>query len=247
MLINETFKNLIPPLSQEEFNQLEANILKDGCMHPLVLWNDTLIDGHNRYAICTKHNIAFTTVSMDFADESTAKLWMLNLQLGRRNLSSFVKAELALQMKPLIAAEAKKNQGTRKDITGENVKSVKTDKQLAKLSDMSHDTIRRVEFILKNANDTQIAKLRSGSVSINKIFNEITNRSNKDKWLAKARLDFKPSAKQPCVVCDKYAIVAEAHHLYPLARLLYQDYFYSLTYVVQTIKLITVHYLGETK
>lgn len=50
--IDPEFQSLIPPLSPDEYKQLEANIIEDGCMDPLVYWNGTLIDGHNRYRIC---------------------------------------------------------------------------------------------------------------------------------------------------------------------------------------------------
>ena len=87
MKINPTFRALIPPLAPEELAQLEANIIKDGCRDPLVVWNDTLIDGHNRYDICTRHGIKFETVEMEFADEDAAMDWMDANQLGRRNLT----------------------------------------------------------------------------------------------------------------------------------------------------------------
>jgi len=32
----------------------EANILKNGCYDPIKIWNGTIVDGHNRYEICTK-------------------------------------------------------------------------------------------------------------------------------------------------------------------------------------------------
>ena len=85
MIINKDFKNLIPALSEEEKQQLESNIIADGCRDPLVVWGDTLIDGHNRFEICTRLGIEFKTISKDFDSEIDAKIWMLNLQRGRRN------------------------------------------------------------------------------------------------------------------------------------------------------------------
>jgi DNA modification methylase len=85
--IDPEFQSLIPPLAPEERQQLEANILTDGCRDPLVIWNGVLIDGHNRYEICTKHGIGFETVEKEFADRDAAMDWMDANQLGRRNLS----------------------------------------------------------------------------------------------------------------------------------------------------------------
>jgi phage N-6-adenine-methyltransferase len=85
--IDPDFKAQLPPLAGDEFAQLEANILADGCRDPLVLWGNTIVDGHNRYAICRKHGLAFTTVQMEFADREAAADWIDANAIGKRNLS----------------------------------------------------------------------------------------------------------------------------------------------------------------
>ena len=85
--VDPEFKSNIPPLSDEEFAQLEKNILADGCRDPLVLWGQLLLDGHNRYAICTKHGLPFNTVQKEFASRDEALDWTDANQLGRRNLT----------------------------------------------------------------------------------------------------------------------------------------------------------------
>lgn len=85
--VDPEFKSNIPPLSDEEYAQLEKNILADGCRDPLVLWGQLLVDGHNRYAICTKHGLPFDTVQKEFASRDEAMDWMDANQLGRRNLT----------------------------------------------------------------------------------------------------------------------------------------------------------------
>jgi len=107
--INPAFKNLIPPLAQDEFEQLEKNILAEKKIRdPLVLWNDTLIDGHNRYELATKHGIDFKTESMDFQNEEAAKVWIINNQLGRRNLLPYVRTELASLAAPCLRRRVRK-------------------------------------------------------------------------------------------------------------------------------------------
>lgn len=85
--INPKFRSLIPPLAPEELAQLEANILADGCRDPLVTWKGTLVDGHNRFDICTRHGLPFKTVTMEFTDDDAAMDWIDANQLGRRNLT----------------------------------------------------------------------------------------------------------------------------------------------------------------
>ena len=108
MKINPKFQALIPPLSPEEFSQLETNIIADGCRDPLVTWDGTLIDGHNRYAICKKHGIEFDTKPMQFEDEALVRIWMRNNQRGRRNLTDAWKIELELGNKNDLAELGKK-------------------------------------------------------------------------------------------------------------------------------------------
>ena len=85
--IDQEFKELIPPLSKEEFNLLEENIIKFGCIDPICTWNNTIIDGHNRYSICTKHNLKFNIQAFNFELREEAKDWICANQLGRRNIS----------------------------------------------------------------------------------------------------------------------------------------------------------------
>lgn len=88
LTINPTFRDLIPALSSDELVQLENNLNADGCRDPLVVWGDTIVDGHNRYEICTRNLIPFKTVSKEFADEDDVIDWIEKNQLGRRNLTA---------------------------------------------------------------------------------------------------------------------------------------------------------------
>ncbi|MCT8978274.1 hypothetical protein N4T77_16930 [Clostridium sp. CX1] len=110
--INNEFKNLIPPLMAEEREELERSILMFGCRDKIVTWNDTIIDGHNRYEICTRNNVKFGVLKMDydFENEEEVKQWIIKNQFARRNISSYQRSVLALQLKESIAKKAKENQ-----------------------------------------------------------------------------------------------------------------------------------------
>lgn len=85
--INPEFRELIHPLSEIEFKQLEKNILGEGIRDPLCVWEGTLIDGHHRYQIAQKHNLAFETKELPLNSADDVELWMINNQLGKRNLT----------------------------------------------------------------------------------------------------------------------------------------------------------------
>lgn len=114
--IDPEFKNIIPPLSPEEYAQLEANIKADGCRDPIVLWNDFIIDGHNRHEICTKHGIAFECIRKRFESREQAVLWIIGNQIGRRNLEAIDKVPLLERKREILAEQAKERQGERTDL-----------------------------------------------------------------------------------------------------------------------------------
>ena len=72
-----------------EYKQLEENILKEGkLISPLIVWNNTLVDGHNRYAILQKHpEIYFSTMPLPFESREEVLAWICKNQLWRRNLT----------------------------------------------------------------------------------------------------------------------------------------------------------------
>ena len=155
IIIDPEFEKLIPPLETEEYKQLEENIMKDGCREALTVWNGILVDGHNRYRICTEHHIKFQTKNMDFPNREAVIEWILKNQLGRRNLSGFQKAELVLRLKPIVQEKAKERQatstgGSTPQLLQKSAKAedpIHTREELAKLAGVSRDTIRKVELI----------------------------------------------------------------------------------------------------
>ncbi|MDD4422897.1 MAG: hypothetical protein PHD46_07660 [Eubacteriales bacterium] len=84
---DNTFKNLIRPLSKKEYLQLEENILSDGCLDPIIVWEGIIVDGHNRYEICKRHGISFQVYEMDFDSREAVIAWICAHQLGRRNIT----------------------------------------------------------------------------------------------------------------------------------------------------------------
>lgn len=128
--IDDEFKSLIPPLSHDEFIGLEQSLLSEGCRDAIVLWNDTVIDGHNRFQICQKHGIKFSTVSREFDDRTEAKIWIIKNQFNRRNLSDYVRVTLALKLKSFFTEKAKENQAQKnKWIDNARLSLEKTERQ----------------------------------------------------------------------------------------------------------------------
>ncbi len=85
--IDAKFRSLIRPLFPKEYQQLEENLMRDGCIDPIITWNGYIIDGHNRYEICKRRKIPFSVMPFSFDCREAAEIWICTNQLGRRNLS----------------------------------------------------------------------------------------------------------------------------------------------------------------
>ena len=98
--IDPELKELLPPLDDEEFQLLEDNILKTGLIKtPLTVWNGTIVDGHNRWAIIQKHpEIPYEIDEVDFSCKDDAILWIYQNQFGRRNLSDVMRSYVRGQL-----------------------------------------------------------------------------------------------------------------------------------------------------
>ena len=137
--IDDQFRSHIPSLREDEFRQLEANIIRDGCIQPLVVWNGLLLDGHNRFAICQKHGINYRVETASLLDREAAIEWIENNQLGRRNLT-------ADQFSYFVGRkyERTKRQGERSDLTcGQNDHKLKASQEIAERHGIGEKTVRR--------------------------------------------------------------------------------------------------------
>lgn len=203
--IDPEFRALIPPLTPYELRQLEENIQRDGCRDPLVLWNGILVDGHNRHEICGRLSLPFQTSEITLEDRDAAKAWIIRNQFGRRNLQPFQRAELTLQLEPLIAAKVKENlkthtkQGYQKSDKAENTLA-----ELSKVSGLSHDTIHKAKVIAEKASEEVKEKLRTGhpGVSIHKAYTAIKLQERDDE--KKARLTAVVAVENPGLIIGDF-------------------------------------------
>lgn len=172
--IDEEFRTLIPPLTDDEKSRLEKSLREEGCRDSLVLWEDTLIDGHNRYEICTRYDIPFKTVSMEFENRDAVMFWMMKNQLSRRNLTTFQRLEIVEKLKPVISKQAKERQqgGQGGVLLQQNsVKAnINTQNELAKLANTSHDTVAKFEKVYSEAPKPVIEATRKGDLSIDSAY-----------------------------------------------------------------------------
>ncbi|MCL2420947.1 MAG: hypothetical protein FWD03_03740 [Defluviitaleaceae bacterium] len=200
-MIDPEFKALIPPLSDEEYQQLEANILSCGrCRDAIILWNGIIIDGHNRFYICMKHGIEFEIKEMDFASREEARLWIIENQMGRRNLTDAMRIELALCKADMLKEKARANLsrvgGDRKSEKSPLAKSskvvdepVNVRKAIASEAAVGERTLHRYMQIKKDGSPALLEKVKSGEIKIGTAHKMLAKEIEKqlkqaDKWYA---------------------------------------------------------------
>lgn len=172
--IKKEFKELIPDLSAEEFKQLEDNCINDGIRDKLIIWEDYIIDGHNRFEIAGKHNLKFQTEEIAFDNEDEAKIFIINLQLGRRNLVEFVKIELMQKRKEILMKKGKERMSEAgKGMSIIDRPSHSTREQLSKELKIGTNKLAQAEIVIKKATPEVKQKLRAGEISINNAYQDI--------------------------------------------------------------------------
>lgn len=179
--VNPDFKKLIPPLTTEEYEQLEQNIIEEGVRDRLCTWHGWIIDGHNRYEIATLHGIPFDTVEFDFDSEDEVKDWMIANQLGKRNLTreqkSYLRGKQYTSEKKKVTNETGSNQYSEVELGGNNYHQPKTHERLAEQHKVSPRTIQNDEKYA-NALD-KIAKVAGEEVK-NSFLNRDIKATQKD-------------------------------------------------------------------
>ena len=171
MKIKEEFKNLIPALSVEEFKQLEENCLAEGIRDAIITWHGYIIDGHNRYEIATKNELQYESIEKSFDSEDDVKEWMIHNQFGRRNLSNYQRSVLALELESVFSARAKERMLSGNP--SQTFDKGRVDEKIGDIAKVSHETIRKVKVIQATATPEVKAKLSTGEVSINQVYQDI--------------------------------------------------------------------------
>jgi len=178
IVVNEELKAYIEPLTADEHEALERSILAEGCRDALVLWGNVLVDGHNRYGICSKHGLPFQTVQNPrFKSMEDVHLWMIDQHLGRRSLSDYQRGELALRKREIVAERRARSTppvpteasapvaAQAPDVPAHE--ALQTREALAKAARLSSNQVVLIEKIQKQGAPELVAAVKSGVVSIN--------------------------------------------------------------------------------
>ncbi len=109
--IDPELNEVLPELSGADYKALEQSLLTEGYKGaPIMVWGDIIVDGHNRYEICNKHNIPYEVKEIEFGCKEEAIIWMVRQQLGRRSLTPLQRIAIVEKYRPFYKKKAKENQ-----------------------------------------------------------------------------------------------------------------------------------------
>ena len=168
--VDNEFKNLLPPLTEDEYSQLESDIKKHGVLSPIIAWNGFIIDGHNRYEICRKNGIDLPEVkTLDFANKSDVMDWIINHQTGRRNLTKSQLVKAYSMVEKQLAEEAKKRMLLGKKDPAVNLpqgsnkkRNPETTTTVAKKLGVSRKTYEGMKTVVAEGSAEQIERMDKG-------------------------------------------------------------------------------------
>ena len=192
--IKDEFQNLIPPLTKDEFEQLEINCLEEGIRDAIVIWQGYIIDGHNRYKIAQRHNLDYKTIDMQFNDSDYVKAWMIINQFARRNIIDWQKGILGEQLEKIEEKIGLKEKSKGGELNKEVLSNI--DKSYIKKDNERHNTRNNIskelgwstgkygmfKVVKKRASEEQIQKLENNDASINQVYQEIKKEENKSQF-----------------------------------------------------------------
>jgi hypothetical protein len=180
LIVNEELKAYIDPLTPQEYEALERSLLAEGCRDALVLWGDVLVDGHNRYGICRKHELPFRTVqNTSFRSMEDVHLWMIDQHLGRRSISEFQRGVLALRKREIVAARRAQAAAPSQAPADAAAKApdaatavaapepLDTREALARAARLSSSQVVMIEKIQKQAAREVVDAVKAGTITIN--------------------------------------------------------------------------------
>ena len=203
--VDPEFAGLLGPQYGGEYEELKADIIANGLRDPIITWNGTIIDGHNRYRVCIENHIPYQTQKIEFKDREEAKTWILTNQLSRRNISIFRKFELTTLRAGFRNLKEESRNKRLRNLRGQhdlptigNSESerghINIQEEIARELRASKGTISKMQIIERGIEEGKLAPetieaLRRGDISVNEVYNHIKRAEGEGHKVQKNRIE----------------------------------------------------------
>lgn len=228
--------NYFPAIEGEEFDELMADIKKNGQLNPIILFEGKILDGKNRFKACTKLGIEPITKEYDGNDPLS---FVISNNVMRRHLTESQRAMLATEMLPEFEAKAKERKiesnKTRNKKPTVSIDTVdkseykRSTKEAGDLFGIGQGIVSKAKKIKKAADEGEIEKetiadIIKGKKTVNAVDKELHDK----RYVKKAKEDEKKENKKlpnqhPKAVKDYIDFLHEAKNKIDLATKLKQE------------------------
>jgi DNA modification methylase len=205
--INFEYSKLVNPLSQLEYEELKNSIREDGLHYPIVINSKgEILDGHHRYKICKELDIPIKFEIKYFDTAIEEKRFVIDINLKRRQLNDFQKAELAYKLEDIYKEHARLRQLSKLKNVNDKIPSLpslgsndhndndnsntkeevkgRTSEVVSKKNDLSPKTYQRARTIIENGTEEVKEKLRANKTTISKEYDKIRRDRKRQELLS---------------------------------------------------------------
>jgi N6-adenosine-specific RNA methylase IME4 len=201
---------LMPLLKGDELDELVEDIRKNGQRHPVVMFQNMVLDGRNRLEACRRLKLEPKTVEW-VSKGMSPTAYVVSTNIARRHLTPSQKAAIAAELEPLFAAEAKKRQrdagGDKRSETAKRRKAEAAPKgkaskrqaaaDAAKVTGASTRSVERAAAV-KKADPKLFEKVKDGELTVKQAERSIRT----EKQVAQAESYKLPDGRYAVIAAD---------------------------------------------
>ena len=201
---NKEYESLVPSMTKEAFESLMSSIRESGQLEPITINNTgEVLDGHHRLRACEKLHLEPLSEVKTFDNPSHEKLYIIDVNLQRRQLTVAQRVQLSLKKKPILQELAKKNSQTnlKKGNNAEYPSNVqictlgRVNEKIAKDSGVSARQVSKIETILEKADSKLKDRVLNGTTKIDKAYKQIKNGERRVNLIAETKLSCAAAAE----------------------------------------------------
>ena len=184
LLIDPELEALVAKPSDAEQAVLCESLDKYGCLDELTTWRGFILDGHTRYRHCVEKGIPFAYRELEFDSKEEAKLWILELSLGRRSLTKYQRTKLALRYEEVWKEEAERRMRAGVDpvpLGAQGHEKGKTRDKVAKMAGVGHNYVDRVKRLEAEADEETRQKLERDEITVGAAIRKLDGKNTEEK------------------------------------------------------------------
>jgi N6-adenosine-specific RNA methylase IME4 len=186
-IVDPLYEGLLPKLSASEQEALEFSISAEGQHYPIIVNEEgVILDGHHRFKACQHLGLEPRVEVKKFVDKLLERKFVIEVNLRRRHLNDFQRAELAYPLLEIEGELAKHRMG-QKGIKDGEVSSFELGSQcqardiVAQQAGLSPTTFQRAVTIIKGGSEELKEKVRKGDTSINYAYKQVNRSQDKNE------------------------------------------------------------------